>query len=83
MDVVGCPNLKEEILASVSQKASSICSSLNFIDEGYTVLSIVPSCTLMLKFEWPLLLPKNIDVKKAITKTKDICEFLVENIDDK
>ena len=46
-------------------------------------MSIVPSCTLMLKFEWPLLLPKNNDVKRLSEKTKDICEFLVENITDK
>ena len=53
------PQLEGGDIESVSQKASDICSKLkNFIDEGYTVLSIVPSCTLMLKFEWPLLYQK-------------------------
>ena len=83
MVVVECLNLKEGDIKSVSQKASEMSLKLkSFIDEGYTILSIVPSCTLMLKFEWPLLLPKNTDVKRLSKNTKDICEFLVENITD-
>ena len=78
------PQLEGGDIESVSLKASTTSSKLKkFIDEGYTILSIVPSCTLMFKFEWPLLLPKNTDVKKLSEKTKDICEFLVENINDK
>ena len=78
------PQLEGGDIESVSQKASEMSSKLNkYIDEGYTVLSIVPSCTLMLKFEWPLLLPKNVDVKRLSEKTRDICEFLVENFNDK
>ena len=79
----GMPQLEGGDIKSVSQKASDMSSKLkSFIDEGYTILSIVPSCTLMLKFEWPLLLPENNDVKKLSKNTKDICEFLVENITD-
>ena len=77
------PQLEGGDIESVSQKASDMSLRLkNFIDEGYTVLSIVPSCTLMLKFEWPLLLPK-ILMLKVIKNTKDICEFLVESITNK
>jgi glycerol-3-phosphate dehydrogenase subunit C len=77
------PQLEGGDIESVSKKASDMSLKLkNFIDEGYTVLSIVPSCTLMLKFEWPLLLPKNTDVKRLSQNTKDICEFLVQNITD-
>ena len=32
----------------------------------------------MLKFEWPLLLPKNKDIKKLSQNTKDIDEYIVE-----
>jgi glycerol-3-phosphate dehydrogenase subunit C len=77
------PQLEGGDIKSVSQKASEMSFKLkSFIDEGYTILSIVPSCTLMLKFEWPLLLPENTDVKKLSKNTKDICEFLAENIND-
>jgi len=79
----GMPQLEGGDIESVSQKASDISSKLkNFIDDGYTVLSIVPSCTLMLKFEWPLLLPENKDVKQLSQKTKDVCEFLTKIITD-
>lgn len=29
------------------------------IDEGVDIVSPIPSCTFMLKHEWPLLLPGN------------------------
>ena len=29
------------------------------IDEGVDIVSPIPSCTFMLKHEWPLLLPDN------------------------
>ena len=29
-----------------------------WIDKGYDVIALVPSCALMLKFEWPLILPE-------------------------
>ena len=65
----GMPQLEGGDIKSVSQKASEMSFKLkSFIDEGYTILSIVPSCTLMLKFEWPLLLPENTDVKKLSKK---------------
>jgi glycerol-3-phosphate dehydrogenase subunit C len=27
------------------------------IDNGYDIIALVPSCALMLKFEWPLIVP--------------------------
>ena len=29
----------------------------DWIDKGYDIIALVPSCALMLKFEWPLILP--------------------------
>jgi glycerol-3-phosphate dehydrogenase subunit C len=37
----------------------------------------VPSCALMLKFEWPLILPDNPDVKLLSRATLDISEYIV------
>lgn len=32
---------------------------LRYVDEGYDVVSTVASCTLMIKQEWPLILPND------------------------
>ena len=34
--------------------------------KGYDVVALVPSCALMLKFEWPLILPGDADVKQLV-----------------
>ena len=33
--------------------------SLEWIDDGYDIITLTASCGLMLKFEWPLLNPEN------------------------
>ena len=52
------------------------CSA--WIDKGYDVVALVPSCALMLKFEWPLVLPGDALVKKLSEATFDIAEFVVD-----
>ena len=34
----------------------------DWIAKGYDIIALVPSCALMLKFEWPLILPDDPDV---------------------
>lgn len=41
------------------------------------MVSIVPSCSLMLKSEWPLLVPNSEQVKQLSEKTFDISEYIV------
>ena len=54
----GMPQLEGGDIKSVIDKAKQTSSKLKrFIDEGYKILSIVPSCSLMIKYEWPLLVP--------------------------
>ena len=36
----------------------------SLIDQGYDIIALVPSCALMLKFEWPLIVPRNPAVAK-------------------
>ena len=36
-----------------------------WIDKGYDVIALVPSCALMLKFEWPLIVPDDAAVAEA------------------
>ena len=50
------PQLEGGDIKSVEKKALHTSKLLKeFIDDGYKVLAIVPSCTLMLKYEWPLI----------------------------
>ena len=75
----GMPNFEAGDLKTVTDKAIKISSILlPWIDKGYDIITLTPSCSLMLKSEWPLLLPENNEVLKLSKATKDICEFVVE-----
>ena len=75
----GMPQLEQGDLSSVSNSAKNISSFLKkYIDDGYTVLTFVPSCSLMFKSEWPLILPKDENVKLLSKNTNDICEYLCD-----
>jgi glycerol-3-phosphate dehydrogenase subunit C len=77
----GMPQLEGGDLESVTNKANQTSKMLkDYIDGGYKILSVVPSCTLMLKYEWPLLLPNSEEVKYLSQNTFDICEYLVKLI---
>ena len=77
----GMPQLEGGDIESVTNKANQTSKKLkDYIDNGYKILSIVPSCTLMLKYEWPLLLPSSEEVKYLSQNTFDICEYLVKLI---
>ena len=77
----GMPQLEGGNIESVTNKANQTSKKLkDYIDNGYKILSIVPSCTLMLKYEWPLLLPSSEEVKYLSQNTFDICEYLVKLI---
>jgi glycerol-3-phosphate dehydrogenase subunit C len=47
------------------------------IDDGYEIVSLTASCGLMMKFEWPLLLPENPAVARLAAATRDISEYMV------
>ena len=42
------------------------------------MLTLTASCGLMLKFEWPLLLPKDDKIKKLSANVMDIDEYIVD-----
>src|SRR6266550_4665950 len=61
----GMPQLEQGELAAVAASASRVAAALvPWIDQGYDVIALVLSCALMLKFEWPLILPKDPAVEK-------------------
>ena len=77
----GMPQLEGGDIDSVTKKAIHTSSQLEkYINEGYKILSLVPSCSLMLKYGWSLLMPENEKIKKLSMNTFDICEFLVEKL---
>ena len=42
------------------------------------MIALTPSCALMLKFEWPLILPKDPAVERLSQATFDISEYVVD-----
>src|SRR5262249_22252647 len=54
----GMPQLEAGDLAKVAGAAKNVAATLGpYIDRGYDIIALVPSCALMLKFEWPLIVP--------------------------
>ena len=43
-----------------------------WIAKGYDIIALVPSCALMLKFEWPLILPDDPMSPRLAKSTFDI-----------
>ncbi len=74
----GMPQLEHGDLERVSGKATAIAATLKpWIDKGYDVIALVPSCALMLKFEWPLIAPDDDNVKALSEATFDVSEYVV------
>ena len=60
----GMPQLEYGDIARVAEGARKTAAELRpWIDKGYDVVSVVPSCSLMLKFEWPLIEPEDDNVE--------------------
>jgi glycerol-3-phosphate dehydrogenase subunit C len=75
----GMPQLEHGDLASVARRAKKISKALiPFIEKGHDVVALIPSCALMFKFEWPLVLPGDADVKRLSHATYDITEYVVD-----
>ncbi len=78
----GMPQLEQGDLARVAEKAKSTAAALKpYIDAGKDVIALVPSCALMMKFEWPLIVPDDENVKALARATFDIDEYIVDIAD--
>ncbi|MBO6947671.1 MAG: glycerol-3-phosphate dehydrogenase [Rhodospirillales bacterium] len=74
----GMPQLEQGDIAAVAESAKATAQDLKpWIEKGYDVIALVPSCALMLKFEWPLVVPDDDDVKTLSGATFDITEYIV------
>ena len=75
----GMPSLEQGDMARVAAQAAKISAALKpWIEKGYDIVTLTASCGLMFKFEWPLILPENADVKALSKATFDIDEYVVD-----
>jgi glycerol-3-phosphate dehydrogenase subunit C len=75
----GMPFLEQADLPKVVEQAKKISKDLlKWVDKGYQVITLTASCGLMLKFEWPLLLPQNENVIRLSKNVSDIDEYIVD-----
>src|SRR5690606_18605920 len=73
------PKLENGDLEGVAKAAREVADALlPLVDEGYDILALTPSCALMLKFEWPLILPNEPKIKRLAEATFDISEYIVD-----
>lgn len=75
----GMPLLEQGRIAEVAEAAKLVSTTMQpWIEKGYDVIASVPSCALMLKFEWPLILPNDAAVKLLSKATFDLSEYIVD-----
>ena len=75
----GMPQMEGGDIAGVAAKAKSVSTEMErWIDDGWDVIGLVPSCSLMLKSEWPLIVPGDARVRKLAHATFDIAEYIVD-----
>lgn len=75
----GMPQLEQGDIARVADKARTTAATLRpWIDKGYDVIALVPSCALMMKFEWPLIEPDDEHVKALSGQVFDVTEYVVD-----
>jgi glycerol-3-phosphate dehydrogenase subunit C len=75
----GMPLLEQGLLGEVAEAAREVAAAFKpWIEKGYDIVPLVPSCALMLKFEWPLILPDDENVKLLAKSTWDLSEYVVD-----
>jgi glycerol-3-phosphate dehydrogenase subunit C len=75
----GMPLLEQGRIDQVAEAARTVAAGLGeWIAKGYDVIALVPSCALMLKVEWPLILPEDATIKQLAAATWDVSEYIVD-----
>ena len=75
----GMPLLEQGRIADVAANAKIVSAELGpWIDKGYDVIALVPSCALMLKSEWKLILPNEPAIERLSRATFDVSEYIVD-----
>ena len=75
----GMPQLEYGNIERVAEIARTVAAKLaSLVEEGWTIITLTPSCALMLKFEWPLIVPEDENVAALSAATRDIDEYIVD-----
>jgi glycerol-3-phosphate dehydrogenase subunit C len=75
----GMPKFENGDLGAVAESAEAVATIFApLIEDGYDIVPLTTSCALMLKFEWPLLMPGNEAVAKLAKATFDLSEYIVD-----
>ena len=75
----GMPFFEQGNLEKVAAQAGKVARDMRtWIDQGYDIITLTASCGLMFKFEWPLIVPDNDDVKALAAATRDIDQYIVD-----
>jgi glycerol-3-phosphate dehydrogenase subunit C len=75
----GMPQLEQGDIEKVAAKARTVAGELRpWIDKGYDVIALVPSCALMMKFEWPLIVEGDENILKLSEAARDVSEYVVD-----
>jgi glycerol-3-phosphate dehydrogenase subunit C len=75
----GMPQLEQGDIERVAGKAKRVAATLlPYVDQGYDIVALIPSCALMAKFEWPLMLPGDKDIERLAEATYDLSEYIVD-----
>lgn len=74
----GMPSMSVGDLNGAVEKAkANVASLLPWIDRGYRIVTPMPSCSLMLKKEYPFLLGTP-EAQRVADQTSDLCEYLMQ-----
>ncbi len=75
----GMPQFEAGDLDTVAGRAKRVASALKpWIEKGYDIVALVPSCALMLKLEWPLIVPDDAEIGALAGATRDAAQYIVE-----
>ena len=75
----GMPQLEHGDIATVAKRAARTARELRpLIEAGHDIVALMPSCALMLKFEWPLIVPDDEDVALLARSVFDLSEYVVD-----
>ena len=75
----GMPKLEQGDIQTVVDRARKISAELlGWRDKGYDVVALIPSCALMIKSEWPLMLPDDAEIKRLAECTFDLSQYVVD-----
>jgi len=75
----GMPELEAGNVADVAARAARVAQAFApYIERGYEVVALTASCGLMMKFEWPLMLPEDPAVLALSRATRDASEYVVD-----